>query len=191
MPDIRRASAACLAGILGLVSATGTVAQAVPVPAPAEQGQAPGFEVVVVGIMEGIAAEDFAQAVVAALPERLMNPETNFSRDAAYDPDRSYRLVIAFHGDAPLDPATLCRRPSAVEAEPLAPSDLMAVTHITGAFCEDEQLLSSASDRMVGGVEPGQAGFRFLVADVAKQLFPSGSEQIPGVLSAPAALPQE
>jgi hypothetical protein len=34
--------------------------------------------------------------------------------------------------------------------------------------------LSEAQTRITGGVDPAEASFRFLVSDVAKQLFPLG-----------------
>ena len=36
---------------------------------------------------------------------------------------------------------------------------------------------------MVGSVTPGQAGFRFLVSDITKQLFPDGFGTLPGTIS--------
>ena len=86
-----------------------------------------------------------------------------------------------------MDAGSLCRTPSAVDAHPPEPTDLMTATRITGAFCANEQPLSTATDRMVGSVKPGQAGFRFLVADMTKQLFPNGFNSIPGTISSAPA----
>jgi len=160
----------------------------VPVHAETETVKAPtrpesGFEVVVVGIMPGIKPDDFSRAVADALPPALVDPTVNFTRDAAYKSGGNYRLVMAFHGEDVMEAANLCRTPSAVDARPPAPNDLMTATRVTGAFCSNEQPLSTATDRMVGSVSPGQAGFRFLVADVTKQLFPNGFSSIPGTIS--------
>src|SRR3712207_4782186 len=118
--------------------------------------------------MPGVSPEEFSRAVADALPPKLVDPETNFTRDAAYKADKHYRLVMAFHGEDAMDAGHLCKTPSAVDARPPAPTDLMTATRVTGAFCSDDQALSTATDRMVGSVQPGQAGFRFLVADLAK-----------------------
>ena len=59
----------------------------------------------------------------------------------------------------------------------------MAATRITAAFCDGAKPLKTATDRMVGSVTPGQAGFRFLVSDITKQLFPDGFGTIPGTIS--------
>ena len=39
--------------------------------------------------------------------------------------------------------------------------------------------MSEAQTRITGGVDPAEASFRFLVSDVAKQLFPLGFATLP------------
>lgn len=153
----------------------------------------PGFKLVVIGQIPGTEDATFGNAVATALPERLVDPETNFTAHPAYEESQDYRLVMVFHGNREVDAADLCRRRSEVKVEPPAPpDDLMAETRLTAAFCAEEETLGTAADRMVGSIEPGQAGFRFLVSDVVKQLFPDGFDTIPGTLgaAAPVATPE-
>jgi len=166
--------------------ATGVMAQGNPqkdpvtAPAPPESG----FEVIVIGVMKGNSPEDFSQKVIEALPPRLMDPRTNFTAGVGFKRDKHYRLVMAFHGEDMMDASTLCTRTNDVDTTPPPEqSDLMAATRITAAFCDGAKPLSTATDRMVGSVSPGQAGFRFLVSDITKQLFPDGFGTIPGTIS--------
>jgi hypothetical protein len=154
---------------------------------PVTKAAAPkgGFEVVVVGAQEGMSPEQFNQAVLDSLPPRLVDPQTNFTRDAAYKPDRAYRLVMVFHGDKSVEARSLCARPESGSegAKPPPPTELTKATHVTAAFCADDAALSTASGKMLGSVVVGQAGFRFLVADVTKQLFPNGFNAVPGTIN--------
>jgi hypothetical protein len=154
---------------------------------PVTKAAAPrgGFEVVVVGAQEGMTPEQFNQAVVDSLPPRLVDPQTNFTRDAAYKADHAYRLIMVFHGDSPVEARSLCARPESgsTGAKAPPPTEMTKATHVTAAFCADDGALSTASGKMLGSVAVGQAGFRFLVADVAKQLFPNGFNTVPGTIS--------
>jgi len=186
-----RAAAAGLTGALIVFGVATAMAQGdtqqpdpqkapVTAPAPPESG----FEVIVIGVMKGSSPEDFSRKVVEALPSKLMDPRTNFTAGVKFKRDKSYRLVIAFHGEDMVEADTLCTRTNDVDATPPPEqADLMAATRITAAFCDGAKPLSTATDRMVGSVQPGQAGFRFLVSDIAKQLFPDGFGTIPGTIS--------
>jgi len=174
-----RILAPVLAGLLAAGSA-----QAVTEKTPRPDS---GFDLVVVGSMPNVAPEDFAEAIAQALPPTLIDPQTNFTRSPAYQPNHAYRLVMIFHGEDVVDGARMCQEPDAVQATPpAAPEDLKATTHVTGVFCRGNEKLSEATDRMSGSLQPGQAGFRFLVADVAKRLFPSGFASIPGIVDSAA-----
>ncbi|HYC03000.1 MAG TPA: hypothetical protein VED40_06885 [Azospirillaceae bacterium] len=153
----------------------------------------PGFSLDVAGSIGDTGEEQLAEAVSQALPDDLTDPARNFKTKTANAGD--YRLVMVFHGDAQLPADTLCVQAKqaeemnapepAVTAEPAQPR-LDATTHVTAAFCDGEKTLSAANDRMTGEVVPGQASFRFLVADIAKQLFPSGFDVLPGTEGATA-----
>lgn len=186
-----RAAAAGLTCAMIAFGATGAMAQDAPraetqqdpvtAPAPPESG----FDVIVIGVMKGSSPDDFSRKVVEALPTTLMDPQTNFTSGVGFDRSKDYRLVIAFHGEEMMEAPALCTRTNDVEAEPPPEqSDLMAATRITAAFCDGGEPLNTATDRMVGSVSPGQAGFRFLVSDIAKQLFPDGFGTLPGTISA-------
>ncbi|EWY42778.1 hypothetical protein N825_00285 [Skermanella stibiiresistens SB22] len=158
-----------------------TKQDAVTAPAPPEAG----FDVIVLGVMKGSSPEDFSRQVIEALPAQLKDPQTNFTSGVGFKRDKDYRMVIAFHGEEMVEASTLCTSTNDVAAVPPPEnSDLMAATRITAAFCDGGQPLNTATDRMVGSVSPGQAGFRFMVSDVAKQLFPDGFGTIPGTISA-------
>src|SRR5689334_25308983 len=90
---------------------------------PVTKAAAPkgGFEVVVVGAQEGMTPEQFNQAVVDSLPPRLVDPQTNFTRDAAYKADHAYRLIMVFHGDSPVEARSLCARPESGSTGAKAP----------------------------------------------------------------------
>ncbi|HYE51638.1 MAG TPA: hypothetical protein VEB20_18725 [Azospirillaceae bacterium] len=147
----------------------------------------PGFRLDLAGRIGPMGQEQLAEAVRQALPEALTDPQRNFRTKAV--PDGDYRLVMVFHGQEALAADGLCARtvesPQAVQAAPAQP-DLAATTHVTAAFCDGDRTLSAAADRMTGEVVPGQASFRFLVADIAKQLFPSGFDVLPGTEGAAA-----
>ena len=188
-----RALAAGLAGVLIAFGATAAFAQTekppaekaakepITAPAPPESG----FEVIVIGVMDDTSPEEFSQKVVNALPSQLLDPQTNFTRQTGFRKDRAYRMVIAFHGEEMVESAKLCTQTHDVGAQPPPPSaNLMSATRITAAFCDGAEPLNTATDRMVGSVNPNQAGFRFLVSDIAKQLFPDGFGSIPGTISA-------
>ena len=176
-----RPAAACLLAVAWAGTATAQPAVTVAPAAPDA-----GFDLVVVGGIPGQPPEEFGKAVARALPERLTDSGTNFTANPAYKKGESYRIVLVFHGEDAVDAGTLCPAHEKVEAAPPAPpEDLMQATHVTAAFCKAGETLSSASDRMIGSVEPGQAGFRFLVSDVVKQLFPNGFDQMPGTTTTP------
>jgi hypothetical protein len=197
MPHFRatavgRVGAAVLAGAMIAFVATGALSQdgsqggkspkePITAPAPPESG----FEVIVIGVMEGVSPEEFSRKVVNALPAQLLDPQTNFTRQTGFRKDRNYRMVIAFHGEEMVESANLCTQTNEVDTtEPPPSANLMSATRITAAFCEGSEPRNTATDRMVGSVNPNQAGFRFLVSDIAKQLFPDGFGSIPGTISA-------
>lgn len=175
-----------LGGATVALAATWAVAQPVTEVAPAAPEA--GFDLVVVGGMPGIQPERFALAVAESLPERLVDAQTNFTHHPGHDADASYRMHLVFHGEGDVvAPETLCTTPDPGAAPPAPADDLMAVTQVAAAFCAGDTALSTATDRMIGSIIPGQAGFRFLVADIAKQLFPDGFDMLPGsgTLAAP------
>lgn len=155
----------------------------------------PGWDPVIIGAPASMGEDAFAEAVTAELPEELFSRETNFTTHEAYRQDADYRLVMVFHGegDGPA-PETLCTVEDG-EAEEVATSrpqlgNIMQTTEVTAAFCEDDQTLSTATDKITGQAEPGQLSFGFLVADVAKQLFPDGFDVIPRPESSAAPVTQ-
>jgi hypothetical protein len=189
MPHFR-AAVAGLTGAMIVFGSTGVLAQGNPQPDPQKDpitAPAPpesGFDVIVIGVMKGSSPEDFSQKVVEALPQQLKDPRTNFTSGVGFKRDRDYRLVIAFHGEDMMDADTLCTRTYEVDTTPPPEqANLMAATRVTAAFCEGAKPLKTATDRMVGSIGPGQAGFRFLVSDITKQLFPDGFGTIPGTIS--------
>ncbi|HET8729263.1 MAG TPA: hypothetical protein VFO41_17315 [Alphaproteobacteria bacterium] len=146
--------------------------------------QGPGWAPVIAGAPASMDPEEFQKAVVAELPEEMFNRATNFTSHDAYRPNADYRLVMVFHGaeDSP-NPEELCSvgrtNPEEVETTKPELDDLMQTTGITAAFCEDDETLSIATDKISGKAEPGQLSFGFLVSDVAKQLFPDGFAIMP------------
>lgn len=158
-------------------------------PSP-EAASDPGFRVEIQGVPTTMDEQAFADAVLAALPAQLLDADSNFTRSEIYDPQADYRLLLVFHAEEE-EPTltTLCARAAKGEvlpdAKPPEFEALTTTTKISAAFCRNEETLTTATDRMTGRVTPDQASFRFLVADVSKQLFPSGFENMPGT---PAAL---
>lgn len=153
-----------------------------------------GFETVVVQPPQGVDPDRFGAAVVDALPREMKDPTTNFMRDAATRAEGPFRLVMVFHGSADPPRRTLCteeRAAAATVPEPPPPGTTTTVpTSVTAAFCQGSRSLSEAQARVTGGVDPAEASFRFLVSDVAKQLFPLGFGTLPARGGAPAsALP--
>lgn len=144
----------------------------------------PGFALVVQGNVPGMEPAAFAEAVMKALPEQLTDPTRNFTRGEGFDPKLEHRMVMVFHGDDQVDPRALCATVAKEQAAPAANAgflDLKSTVRVAGAFCRGEEPLSTATNQVSGELRPDQASFRFLVADVAKQLFPSGFDVLPGV----------
>jgi hypothetical protein len=157
----------------------------VPVPAPAAASDRdPGFVTVVLQPPRGVEPERFGAAVAEALPRELTDPELNFMRDPAAAMRAPYRLVMVFHGSTDPPQTAICAAErEAADAVPRPPApgdDPVAPTSVTAAFCREADELSRAHARISGGLDPGQVAFRFLVADVAKQLFPLGFAELPG-----------
>ncbi|ACI99730.1 hypothetical protein [Rhodospirillum centenum] len=182
-----------LTAVLLVMLASPAAAQPAPA-APALELPAPdmGFVLEVRGrLPDGVAAEEFGRRIAAALPEPLADPQRNFTKSSAYRPEADYRLVMVFHGPEPVEAARLCDGVAATpdDQAPQAPrfDDLGTTNHVTAALCESGTVLSTAADRIAGELRPEQASFRFLVADVIKQLFPSGFDTLPG--SIPGAAP--
>lgn len=153
-------------------------------------GSEVGFRLEVQGTPDSVDPQRFAKAVLDALPEQLTDPDRNFTRHELYDADADYRVVLVFHGNDALDATTLCAVTAGDRAPATAPpafETLTATTRVSAAFCKGAETLSSARDQMTGEVLPEQASFRFLVADVAKQLFPDGFDAIPGGTAATTA----
>ncbi len=171
------------AGILCL--ATAALAQTSTSP-PAEQaGQQRdvGFRLEVQGAPRDMDPQAFASAVLSALPQPLTDPEQNFTRHELYEAGADYRMVVVFYGNDSLEAQGLCAATAgdrAPDAEPPAFEKLTTTTRVAAAFCKGEETLSSATDQMTGELKPDQASFRFLVADVTKQLFPGGFDVMPG-----------
>lgn len=167
-------------------AASQAAAQTVPVPQPGQAagGEDPGFQTVVVQPPAGVEPERFGAAVAEALPREMTDPQQNFMRDPAARNLAPFRLVMVFHGSANAPEADICGSASAaaqvVPRPPDPNGDPAAPTSVTAAFCREQQELSRAHARITGGLDPGQAGFRFLVADVTKQLFPLGFAVLPG-----------
>jgi hypothetical protein len=144
---------------------------------------ASGFETIVVQPPPGIDPDRFGTAVVDALPHEMKDPATNFMRDPVNRPDAPYRLVMVFHGSTEPPRRNLCIEEEAAAQtvpQPPAPQTTTGVpTSVTAAFCHGSRSLSEAQTRITGGVDPAEASFRFLVSDVAKQLFPLGFATLP------------
>jgi hypothetical protein len=163
-------------------------------PVPDREVPAAGFRLTVAGGPGALDAAAFREAVAAALPERLTDPERNFMQDEEARLLAPYRLVLVFHGTADPPPVDLCveREASAeaVEAPPPDPGTFGAQpTSVAAAFCRSGATLSTAHERISGGLTPGDAGFRFLIGDVVKQLFPDGFQSLPDIRAARAAGP--
>ncbi|QJE73408.1 hypothetical protein HHL28_10160 [Aerophototrophica crusticola] len=157
-------------------------------PAPAPDSPLPpgnpGFALVVQGNVPGMEPAAFAESVMKALPEQLTDPTRNFTRGEGFDPKAEHRMVMVFHGDDQLDPRGLCATVAKEQAAPAANAgflDLKSTVRVAGAFCKGEEALSTATNQVSGELRPDQASFRFLVSDVAKQLFPSGFDVLPGM----------
>lgn len=153
----------------------------------------PGFAVEVRGGPPEIPPAQFRRDVLAALPAELLDPARNVTRADGYQADGRYRMVMLFHrGEAEVPPDMLCKAAQAQHppAPPADLTDLRSTTHLVAAFCENDQARATARGQTTGETSPQQASFRFLVADVAKQLFPSGFDVIPGMgAAAPVAAP--
>ncbi len=153
----------------------------------------PGFSLEVRGGPTDIPPEQFRRDVLAALPADLLDPTRNFTGADGYQRDGRYRMVMLFHrGAEAAATGNLCAAAQAqtLPAPPANLKDLRSTTHLVAAFCENDKARATARDQTVGETGPQQASFRFLVADVAKQLFPSGFNVLPGVgAAAPVAVP--
>jgi len=182
------------AALVPLLIVGSAAAQGLPEPGIPDV-EDPGFRLELQGIPPGMDDDDFSRSVLAALPEDLLDPQRNFQRSDLYRKGESYRLVLVFHDGrevATLQPETLCAsaaREAPVDAPPPEMENLTTTTHVAAAFCQGAQALSSARDQMTGQLLPDQASFRFLVSDVAKQLFPDGFAVMPGTGAATAVLP--
>lgn len=184
-----------LMSLVAVLALSGPILSASAQQPAADGAPDPGFRVEIQGVPNDMDEQFFAQAVLAALPEELLNPEQNFSRTESYDRNADYRLLMVFHGGAE-EPqmAGLCARTmngqaAIPEAPPAEFQALTTTTKVAAAFCRDQETLSTATDQMTGEVMPDKASFRFLVGDVAKQLFPSGFQVMPGTPAALTAAP--
>lgn len=140
-----------------------------------------GWTLTILGATDGMTTQAFEEAVIATLPTALLDPETNFTRSAAYRRDSHYRLILVFSGAA-VDHADLCQALAPGQESAVAPhrfGDLAASTRITAVFCRDDISLNAADDRLSGSVQPGSRSFAFLVSDVLKRLFPDGYAVLP------------
>lgn len=155
---------------------------------PAEDAPAGGaaeaeWSILIVGSDPNLSEEEFNQSVIGDLPERLLDPETNFTNSSAYLPENDYRLVMVFHGTEEVDRGALCTlqqdTPEALETAPPRFDDLRQSTYVTAAFCEGEEALRTSDSSMTGIVEPGSTSFKFMVRDAVQQLFPDGYEMVP------------
>lgn len=157
------------------------------------QSPEPGFALEVRGGPPDIPPAQFRRDVLAALPADLLDPARNFTHADGYQADGRYRVVMLFHrGDDAASADALCQAAQAQKpnAPPADLNDLRSTTHLVAAFCENDQARATAHGQTTGETSPQQASFRFLVADVAKQLFPSGFNVIPGLgAAAPVAAP--
>lgn len=168
---------ATLSAIALLLMASAALAQA-----PAQPAAGTGFRLEVQGTPQGMDPDDFAQAVLKALPPELKDPAGNFTRHELYEAGADYRMVLVFHGNDALDAGTLCAATAGDSGPQTAPppfENLASTTRIAAAFCKGPEQLSAATDQMTGELMPEQASFRFLVADVTKQLFPGGFDVLP------------
>lgn len=172
------------AALLGTVLLPAGAALADTPPSPE-----PGFALEVRGAPPKVAPEQFRRDVLAALPPEMLNPESNFTKAEGYQPDGRYRVVMRFHRGAEAPAGELCAAQDATQGDVPPPEldNLQTTTHLTAAFCDNAKPLSMAQGRLTGATSPQQASFRFMVADVAKQLFPSGFGVLPGVGAAAAS----
>lgn len=158
-----------------------------PLAAVAAGAAEPNFTLEVRGTPPGVAPAQFRRDVLAALPTALTDPASNFTRAEGYRPDGRYRLVMQFHRGDTLPPDGLCRTVEPADAPaPAKLDDLQTTTQLSAAFCDNTEPLSVGRGQVTGETAPDQASFRFMVADVAKQLFPSGFDVLPGVGAAAA-----
>ncbi|MEO3434725.1 hypothetical protein [Inquilinus sp. CAU 1745] len=160
--------------------ATDEAAEATESPPPQEEAE---WSILIVGSDPSLSEEEFNQSVIRDLPERLLDPETNFTNSSAYLPENDYRLVMVFHGTEEVDRGALCTlqqdTPEALETAPPRFDDLRQSTYVTAAFCEGDEALRTSDSSMTGIVEPGSTSFKFMVRDAVQQLFPDGYEMVP------------
>jgi hypothetical protein len=150
----------------------------------------PGFTLEVRGGPPDIPPAQFRRDVLAALPAQLLDPARNITHADGYQADGRYRLVMLFHRGTDEAPTGELCQAAAPPVPPASLKDLRSTTHLVAAFCENDQARATAHGQTTGETSPQQASFRFLVADVAKQLFPSGFNVLPGVgAAAPVAAP--
>lgn len=165
-----------------LIVSTATVS-AFPASAEGVRLQPDGgnLAVVVFGGMDGVEPERFARSVVAAMPEELFDPDRNFTRHPAYQPQRDYTVVMSFHDPAQPVETDLCKAGSRSDAAPPPPDfrGLHSAVGLTGALCVDDVALRTTTAQSAGRVTPDQLSFRFLIADAAKALFPDGFARLP------------
>jgi hypothetical protein len=164
-----------------------------PVAQATGQPPDPGFTLEVRGGPPDIPAAQFRRDVLDALPAALLDPARNVTQADGYRADGRYRMVMLFHrGEDKMPTGELCRA-STAQKPPVPPADLKdlrSTTHLVAAFCENDQVRAAAHGQTTGETSPQQASFRFLVTDVAKQLFPSGFNILPGAgAAAPVAAP--
>ena len=149
---------------------------------PAISGEPAGLSVVIHGDADNAEQDRVSRAAKAALPEALLDPQRNFTTHPAYDPERTYRMVLVFHDPAwPVD-GDLCAGNTKETLSAIRPADfegLESGVGLTGALCVDNAALRQASLHSAGRVSPDQISFRFLVADMAKALFPDGFSRLP------------
>lgn len=149
---------------------------------PAMSGEPAGLSVVFHGGVDDAAQDRVARAAMDALPEALLDPQRNFTTHPAYDPERTYRMVLVFHDPAWPVEADLCAGNAEEKPSAIRPADFEGLetgVGLTGALCVDNAVLRQASLHSAGRVSPDQISFRFLVADTAKALFPDGFSRLP------------
>lgn len=147
-------------------------------PAVAQTTESTGWDLELLVLNPALDAKTLRAAVLKALPGQLMDREANFTRHESYNPQKNYHIVLAIHQDGQ-DPMIACGRPvsaDGVAAVPVAnpPPARTTSQRLSGVLCEDQKILTQGSQKTLGELRPGDMGFRYLVADVMRQLFPLG-----------------
>lgn len=127
------------------------------------------LQVVVMGNPFDVPKADLEQAMIQSMQGRTFGVPVNFAiRPTNTDPDRDFRVIVAFNPDGIRDPGKLCE----ADGEVASVADNDGIVTLMGAFCSTDSYLSHAIARApdVAGIDA--ENFDTLVSQLTLSLFP-------------------